>query len=53
MIPRKKQPEKSETVINACILIIKQHWKKMAEVPQEHDFLTQGIQIFVRKVKVC
>ena len=51
MIPRKKQPEKSETVINACILIIKQHWKKMAEVPQEHDFLTQGIQIFVRKVK--
>ena len=25
--------------------------KKMAEIPQKHDFLTWGIQTFVRKVK--
>ena len=25
----------------------------MAEISQEHDFLTCGIQIFVRKVKQC
>ena len=38
MTPRKKT-EKSKTVINICVSIIKQHWKKMAEIPQEHDFL--------------
>ena len=50
MIPR-KTPEKSETLINTCVSIIKQPWKKMAEIPQEHDFLIWGIQTFVRKVK--
>ena len=50
MIPRKNH-EKLETVINICISIIKQHWKKMAEIPQEHDFLTWSIQTFVRRVK--
>ena len=50
MIPR-KNPEKSETVINTCVSTIKKHWKKMAEIPQERDFLTWGIQPFVRKVK--
>ena len=50
MIPRKK-PNKLETVINTCVSIIKQHWKKMAEIPQECDFLTCSIQYFVRKVK--
>ena len=50
MIPR-KNPEKLESVINTCISIIKQHWEKMAEIPQEHNFLTWGIQTFVRKVK--
>ena len=50
MIPR-KDSEKQETVINTCLSIIKQHWRKKAEIPQEHDFLTWGIQTFVRKVK--
>ena len=30
---------------------IKQHWKKIAEIPEKHDFLTWSIQNFVRKVK--
>ena len=34
MIPRKKQ-KKSGTVINTCISLIKQLWKKMAEIPQK------------------
>ena len=38
-------------VINTWVLIIKQHWQKMAEIPQEHDFLTWNIQNFVEKVK--
>ena len=42
-------PEKSETVINTCISLIKQHWKKVAEIPQIFDFLTWSIQTFVRK----
>ena len=50
MIPR-KNPKKSDTVINTCVSIIKQHWKKMVEIPQGHDFLTWGIQTFVKKVK--
>ena len=28
-----------------------QHWKKMTQIPQKHDFLTCNIQNFVRKVK--
>ena len=51
MIPRKNNPKKSETVINTCVSLIKQHWKKMAEIPQKHDFLTWSIQNFIRKVK--
>ena len=50
MIPR-KNPKKSDTAINTCVSIIKQHWKKMVEIPQGHDFLTWGIQTFVKKVK--
>ena len=47
-----QNPEKSETVINNnCVLLLKQHWKKMAEIPQKRDFLTWSIQNFVRKVK--
>ena len=30
MIPRKKP---QQTVINTCVSIMKQHWKKMAEIP--------------------
>ena len=40
-----------ETVINTYVSLIKQHWKKMAEIPQECDFLTWSIQNFVRKEK--
>ena len=40
-----------ESAINTCVSIIKQHWKKMAEVPQERDFLTWSIQNLVGKVK--
>ena len=50
MILRKKQ-KKLETVINTCASLIKQHWKKMSEIPQKRDFLTWGIQNFIRKVK--
>ena len=46
MIPR-KNPKKLETVINTCVSIIKQHWKKMAEIPQESDFIIWSIQNFV------
>ena len=41
-----KNPEKLDSVINTCVSIIKEYWKKMAEIPQEHDF--KGNQ-FVRK----
>ena len=51
MILRKKKPEKLETVINTCVSIIKQHWKKMVEILQERDFLTCSIQNFVKNVK--
>ena len=46
-----KKPPKLETVINSCISVIKQHWKKIAEIPQECDFFTWSIQNVVRKVK--
>ena len=42
-----KKPEKSET----CVSIIKQHWKKMAEIPQECNFLTWSIQKYVKKTE--
>ena len=32
IILEKKNPQKSETVINTCVSLIKQHWKKMAEI---------------------
>ena len=32
-------------------VLIKQHLKKMAEIPQKCDFVTWSIQNFVRKVK--
>ena len=37
IIPR-KNPETSETVINTCVSIIKQDWKKMVEIPQKCNF---------------
>ena len=47
-----KNLEKSETVSYVIgVSIIKQHWKKMVEIPQEREFLTWSIQKFVRKVK--
>ena len=53
MICRKKKQKKQilETVINTCVPIIKQHWKKMVEIPQECDFITWRVQKFVRKMK--
>ena len=43
--------QKLETVINNCVSLIKQHWKKMTVIPQKRNFLNQSIQNFVRKVK--
>ena len=40
-----KKKEKSETVINTCVSVK----TKMAEIPQERDFLTCSIQNFVKK----
>ena len=50
MIPRKK-PKKSETIINASVSIITNQWKKIAEIPQEYDFVTWGVKTFELKVK--
>ena len=50
MIPGKKT-KKSETIVNTCVLLIKEHWKKMSEIPQKLDFITWSIQKFIRKVK--
>ena len=36
---------------NWKMFLIKQHWKRVKEIPQEHDFLTCSIQNLVRKVK--
>ena len=44
MIPRKKA-KKSETVINTCVSLIKQHCKKMAEIQQKHDFSLGAFRI--------
>ena len=40
MIPRKKT-KKFGTVINTCVSLIKQDWKKMVEVPQKHDLISR------------
>ena len=40
-----------ETAINPCVSLIKQHWKKMAEIIQKHDFPTGISENFVRKVE--
>ena len=37
----------------ACVPIIKQHWEKMAEIPQEHDFLTWVIKTCKKSETVC
>ena len=47
----KKIQKKSETIINTCVSLIKQHWKKMAAISQKRDLLTWSIQRFIRKVK--
>ena len=48
MIPTKKYP-KNWTVINTCILLLKEHWKKLAKIPQKCDFLSWSIQNFIKK----
>ena len=41
------ESEKVETTINICVSLIKQHWKKVAEIPKIcDDFLTWNIQKF-------
>ena len=42
---------KNQKLINTCVLLIKQHWKKMAEIPQKCDLLIWSIKHFIRKVK--
>ena len=37
--------------MNTCNSLIKEHWKKMAEIPQKQDFLMWSIQNLIRKVK--
>ena len=50
MIPRRKT-QKSDTVINTGVSLKKQHWKKVTEISQKHNFLTWSIQNFVRRKK--
>ena len=40
-----------ETAISTCVSLIKQHCKKMTEIPQIRDFFTGSIQNLIRKVK--
>ena len=47
----KKTLQKSQTDINTCVSLIKEHWKKMTEIPQKHDFLTSSIKNFSGKVE--
>ena len=47
-----KSPKRLEAVISNCVLLIKQHWKIMTEIPQKRDFLAEDIQSFIRKVKL-
>ena len=42
---------KNWKLINTCVSVIKQLWKKMTEIPEECDFPTWSIQNFVRKEK--
>ena len=46
-----KNTKKLESVINTCVSIIKQHWKKMAKIPEESDSLAWSMQNVARKVK--
>ena len=46
MIPR-KNPEKSETIINTSASMIKQHW--MADISQEQDFRTWAFKLLQEK----
>ena len=46
-----KSSEKLEIVINTCVSLIEQHWKKMVEIPQKRDFLSCGILNFIIKEK--
>ena len=50
MIPR-KIPPKNQKLSLILVSLTKQHWKRMAEIPQKCDFLTWSIQNFVRKRK--
>ena len=47
--PLKNEALQLKTKPSTCVSLIKQHWKKMAEIPQK--FLTWSIQNFIRKVK--
>ena len=38
-------------IINTCVLPIKQHWEKMAEIPQKRDYPTWSIENFVKNLK--
>ena len=42
---------KNRKLINTCVWLIKQHWKKMAKFHKKHNFLTWSIHNYVRKVK--
>ena len=48
---QEKTKKMKTVIINTCVSLRKQHWTKMAEIPQKRDFLTWSIQNFVRKVK--
>ena len=50
--PRKK-PLKNQKLssILVTVSLIKQHWKKMTDIPQKRDFRTWSIHSFVGKVK--
>ena len=49
MISRKKYPKNWKLPFNIYVSLIKQHWKKLAEIPQKRDFLTCSIQNFTKK----
>ena len=44
MTPRTK-PKNTETIIDNCVSRIKQHWKKMTEIPQKYDFSSGAFKI--------
>ena len=50
--PRKKPPKNQKlSSILVTVSLIKQHWKKMTDIPQKRDFCTWSIHSFVGKVK--